>query len=232
MNRLRGMSRGGRVLLSIAVAGAAFGVATAVQAAIPSANGVIHGCYQFASPSTSKGVLRVINAENGEQCRFNEKAISWNQKGPTGPAGPTGPTGPAGPTGPSGRGGPGPSGPSGASGPSGPSGPAGPTGPPGGAATYTRATGFDCQGDATPAAGDITIPAGGTECFYAVCPSGTVIGGGLHVGNTSNNDVEIQSSYPDAALSVWSVFVTSVNGTTIYGTGSGGDTEVYAVCSS
>jgi len=78
------MGRGGRVLVALAVAGAAFGIATVVQAAIPGSNGVISGCYQFSAPNTSKGVLRVIDAESGEGCRFNERSISWNALGPTG----------------------------------------------------------------------------------------------------------------------------------------------------
>jgi hypothetical protein len=45
MRRLRRLSRGGRLVLALAVGGALFGIATAVQASIPSANGVIHGCY-------------------------------------------------------------------------------------------------------------------------------------------------------------------------------------------
>jgi hypothetical protein len=102
VNSLRRLNAGTRVLIALAVAGAAFGIATAVQAAIPSSNGVIHGCYQFSAPNTSRGVLRVINAENGEPCRFNEHPLNWNQSGPTGPTGPTGPRGPTGPTGPGG----------------------------------------------------------------------------------------------------------------------------------
>jgi hypothetical protein len=66
-----------------------------VQASIPSANGVIHGCY--AKPGTpSRGTLRVIDGDIGEQCKVTENPISWNQGGPTGPTGLTGPTGPAG----------------------------------------------------------------------------------------------------------------------------------------
>ena len=45
MDRFRGLSRGGRVLLALAVGEALFGIASAVLASIPSANGVIHGCY-------------------------------------------------------------------------------------------------------------------------------------------------------------------------------------------
>ena len=97
MHRLRGLSRGGRLLLALAVGGALFGIATVVQAAIPSSDGVIHGCY--AKPGTpQKGELRVINAEQGESCRFYENPLNWNQIGPTGVTGPTGPTGAAGPS--------------------------------------------------------------------------------------------------------------------------------------
>ena len=94
-----------------------FGVASVVQASIPSANGVIHGCYQFSPPTTGKGVLRVIDADVGEQCRFYEHPLDWNIRGVTGATGATGSTGPTGPTGP--RGLPGPTGPSGATGPTG-----------------------------------------------------------------------------------------------------------------
>jgi hypothetical protein len=72
-----------------------------VQASIPSANGVIHGCY--GKPGTpQKGQLRVRDASQGEQCRYYENTLDWNQTGPTGPTGPTGATGPTGPTGPPG----------------------------------------------------------------------------------------------------------------------------------
>ncbi len=40
MQRLRRLSRGGRFLLALAVGGAVFGIATAVQASIPDASGV------------------------------------------------------------------------------------------------------------------------------------------------------------------------------------------------
>jgi len=48
----------------------------------------------------------VINAENSEQCRFNEHKITWNQTGPPGATGPTGQTGPTGTTGATGPTGP------------------------------------------------------------------------------------------------------------------------------
>src|SRR6476469_923458 len=95
MHRLQGLSRGGRLVLALALGGARFGKATVVQAAIPSSDGVIHGCY--GKPGTpQKGELRVVNAEQVEQCRFYENQLNWNQIGPTGVTGPTGPTGPTG----------------------------------------------------------------------------------------------------------------------------------------
>jgi hypothetical protein len=76
-------------VLAVAAASTAF-------ATIPSADGVIHGCFkQFA------GTLRLVQA--GEACAAKERPIAWNAQGPkgdTGPAGPAGPQGPAGPTGP------------------------------------------------------------------------------------------------------------------------------------
>jgi hypothetical protein len=94
------------VVLALSAAGAAFGVVSAVQAAIPSANGVIHGCYQFSPAGTSKGTLRVVDAARGETCRFDERPLSWNQTGPAGPTGPQGATGTTGPTGAAGLAGP------------------------------------------------------------------------------------------------------------------------------
>ena len=78
-----------RALVALVVAGAAFAVATAVQAGIPSSNGGVHGCYQFSPPTTNKGVVRVIDGESNEGCRFYEHPLDWNQTGPTGPAGPS-----------------------------------------------------------------------------------------------------------------------------------------------
>jgi hypothetical protein len=72
------------VLLSSAVA----------LAAIPSAEGTIHGCRDNRS-----GVLRVIDAEAGQTCTTKETALTWNQQGQPGPIGPAGPQGPAGPAG-------------------------------------------------------------------------------------------------------------------------------------
>ena len=73
MHCLQRLSRGGRLLLALAVGGALFGIATAVQADIPD-NGVIHGCY--GKPGTSyKGQLRVRDASQGEHCRYYENQL-------------------------------------------------------------------------------------------------------------------------------------------------------------
>src|SRR5829696_240545 len=73
-------------------------------AAIPSADGVIHACYNASS--NPSGILRVIDAEAGAKCAKNEKLLTFNQTGPQGPQGPQGAAGPAGPTGPQGPAGP------------------------------------------------------------------------------------------------------------------------------
>jgi hypothetical protein len=78
---LKGMSRGARLLLAFGVAGAAFGIATAVQAAIPDSHGTINGCYQFAQGVTPKGTLRVIDPSTGEACRYYEHPLKWNANG-------------------------------------------------------------------------------------------------------------------------------------------------------
>ena len=64
MNRLRRLNRVGRFLIALAVGGAVFGIATAVQADIPD-SGVIHGCYGKAG-TPYKGNLRVRDASQGE----------------------------------------------------------------------------------------------------------------------------------------------------------------------
>jgi hypothetical protein len=101
----------GLIALVVAVSGAAY-------AAIPSADGVIHSCYNASS--NPSGQLRVIDAESGARCGKNEKALNFNQTGPQGPKGDTGPQGPQGPTGATGA--TGPQGETGATGPAGPAG--------------------------------------------------------------------------------------------------------------
>ena len=99
------------VALVVAASGAAY-------AAIPSADGVIHGCYNASS--NPSGQLRVIDAEAGAKCGKNEKVLDFNQRGPKGDTGPQGPQGVQGPQGDQG-----PKGDTGATGPAGPAGPAG-----------------------------------------------------------------------------------------------------------
>jgi hypothetical protein len=81
---LKGLTRGGRILLACGVAGAAFGIATVVQAAIPDSHGTINSCYQFAQGVTPKGTLRVIDPSTGEACRFYERPLKWNANGVAG----------------------------------------------------------------------------------------------------------------------------------------------------
>src|ERR1700726_4683440 len=83
------------------VAGAVFGIATAVQASIPDASGVIHGCYNTSNAhGVPNGVLRVIDtAKVNGVCASWEAPLNWNQKGVTGAKGPTGSRGPTGPKG-------------------------------------------------------------------------------------------------------------------------------------
>jgi hypothetical protein len=69
------------IVVGLAAAGAAFGIATAVQAAIPDSNGTIHACYQFANAVTPKGTLRVVDSAKGESCRFYEHPLTWNANG-------------------------------------------------------------------------------------------------------------------------------------------------------
>jgi hypothetical protein len=73
------------------VVGAAL-VGGIAYAAIPDANGVIHGCV-----SNSTGGLRAVDpaasSPSLSACKNNETAVDWNQQGPTGATGPAGPPG-------------------------------------------------------------------------------------------------------------------------------------------
>jgi hypothetical protein len=117
--------KGGILALAMPAVLIAVGVG---YAAIPSADGVIHSCYNAtANPS---GALRVIDTEAGAKCAKNEKALDFNRIGPPGPQGAPGPPGPQGPQGiPGPAGADGPAGPIGPAGSTGPAGPAGPPGP-------------------------------------------------------------------------------------------------------
>jgi hypothetical protein len=95
-SKLHNLSRKGKVFAVLAVAVGAFGVATGVQAAIPSANGSISGCYAKSGPT--QGALRVV--DQGNSCKPGEAPLTWSQTGPQGPTGPKGDPGPQGPEGP------------------------------------------------------------------------------------------------------------------------------------
>jgi hypothetical protein len=120
MYRLRGFSRGGRLLIALVVGGGVFAITSAVYADIPD-SGVIHGCLK------SSGAISVIDTSTGATCKTNETPLDWNQTGPTGATGATGVTGATGATGVTGA--------TGATGPNGQPGATGATGPPGTPAT-------------------------------------------------------------------------------------------------
>jgi hypothetical protein len=101
-------------VLALAV-GAAVGGTGIAYAAIPDANGQIHGCINKGS-----GVLRIIDPSTGATCSTSETPLTFNQQGTQGLPGPQGPAGEPGS--------PGPAGPTGPAGPQGPAGPAGVSG--------------------------------------------------------------------------------------------------------
>jgi hypothetical protein len=47
-------------------------VGSVAWAAIPEANGVIHGCVK-------NGNLRIVDTDAGDSCKGNEEALDWNQ---------------------------------------------------------------------------------------------------------------------------------------------------------
>ena len=99
MRRLGRLGVAARLLLALGVAGAVFGIASAVQASIPDASGVIHGCYfKFPNGEIRQGALRAVDTGAGQHCRSDETVLNWNAVGPTGTRGATGPTGPVGPS--------------------------------------------------------------------------------------------------------------------------------------
>ena len=90
--KIQNLSRAGRLVLALDSAGAAFALATAVQAAIPDSQGIVHSCYNTSLAHGSPlGNLRVIDTDkvNGN-CASWEAPLNWNQTGPTGATGPTG----------------------------------------------------------------------------------------------------------------------------------------------
>jgi hypothetical protein len=145
-----------------------FGIATAVQAAIPDAQGVIHGCYN------PQGALRVIDSASAI-CKNNETSLNWNQRGITGPTGAKGDQGiqgPKGVTGPKGAmgttGSKGDTGGKGATGPKGATGGRGPTGSGG-------ASGYEVVSTSQDEPPDV-----GLWTTTATCPGGKVAVGGQY----------------------------------------------------
>lgn len=82
-------------LAAVIALSAGIGVATG---AIPSADGKIRACF-----AKDNGRLRVIDKAAGQKCKASEKALAWNQRGPSGRQGLPGQAGPAGPAGPAGK---------------------------------------------------------------------------------------------------------------------------------
>ena len=85
--------------VATAVAGAMAAVATTALAAgavttLAAAEETIKGCYRTAGVPAVKGQLRVLAP--GQRCARNERAISWNQRGPQGAPGLLGAAGQAG----------------------------------------------------------------------------------------------------------------------------------------
>ncbi len=138
--RLGPMRMGGRLRAAAIAATAtvvlAGGVAFATGAVGPADSTVYHGCVKSGDDGGGNGQLRIVNGP--EDCKKNERAISWNQKGVKGDPGATGGRGETGPQGPKGDqgiagadgvdgtdGDPGPAGADGAAGPEGARGPTG-----------------------------------------------------------------------------------------------------------
>jgi hypothetical protein len=170
MRRLRGLTLGGRLVLALAVGGVVFGIASAVQASIPDAKGVIHGCYSTNGAKSTNGTQLNIIDSAVASCNGNNTSITWNQKGPTGAKGTTGARGPSGHSGPSGA--------RGASGPSGARGASGPTGPSGGSALTGRIEGFPTVShivDSWGAPSGVSLAAGAEQDAETVSPNAALM---------------------------------------------------------
>jgi hypothetical protein len=169
-------------------------------AAIPGADGVIHGCYK-----AKNGQLRLVDPASQSRhtphhsdCRPSELSINWNQQGPPGVQGPPGPPGPKGdkgdpgvqgppgPPGPKGdKGDPGIQGPRGLPGPKGDTGDPGPPGPSG-------LSGLEVVRSPNTVVGLFDF--GHAE---VTCPAGkTLIGGGGRMGFVGADAGYLEQSYP------------------------------------
>ena len=145
------------ITAGLVVVGVAFGVTGLASA--DSGTVTYNGCENVAT-----GIVRLLPsnlpAPYNNSCNTTtknpfllEKAISWNQAGPTGPAGAPGPAGPAGPIG--------------LTGVAGPAGPVGPQGPPGAAGS----NGLDAIVGTPCNVG--TSSAGTLKVTYTPAPDGT-----------------------------------------------------------
>ena len=213
MRRIQGIGRPGKLALAVGVAAGVFGIASAVQASIPDASGVIHGCYhRTANGAVRPGALRVIDTSLGQSCYGDENPLNWNANGTTGPTGPTGVTGPTGPTGPAG-----PTGPTGAKGSTGPTGPKGSTGPtgPSGVLSTTRVQ-------------DVGVVGPSTIGFVLTCSSGIANGVWVYDETSVTNLTQDSSANTGEAISG-----TPGNGWDNYSTlgATAGDTiDAYGSC--
>lgn len=157
-------------LMTFALVGLLIAVSGLASASVPSASGVITGCY------SKDGSLRVIDAEAGQQCSNKEKTLPWSQTGPqgipgipgrpgaTGPQGVQGEIGPIGPTGPMGL--------HGLAGATGMPGPVGPTGVPG----APGISGYEVV------KADTVFDTSATKSMFLDCPVGKyVLGGGASI---------------------------------------------------
>lgn len=207
-----------------AAAGTAW--ATGAVSSIVGADGTINGCYRAAGGDDNQGrqgQLRIVAA--GEQCKKNEQAIQWSQKGPKGDTGAIGATGTDGAKGDAGDlGSQGPAGPQGSIGPlgakgdtgdvggAGPQGPqgivglvgatgqlglAGPQGSPGPAGLAGGVAGWQRVG------ADIAIPGNYASANGVIpCPVGKKVVGG---GYADSYAVTVEASYPLSDGTGWAV---------------------------
>jgi hypothetical protein len=69
--------RGAKLVLAMAVAAGVFGIVTVVQAAIPDAAGVAHGCVVANNPIPAKNYLRMVDTEHGMFCQPYETPVNF-----------------------------------------------------------------------------------------------------------------------------------------------------------
>jgi hypothetical protein len=209
MTKIRTSPRFWKTAAVVSVAGLVAGLAGVAYAAVPDANGVIHGCVKKNS-----GALRVIDPAAGEACTSAENPLDFSQQGPAGTPGPAGPAGAAGAAGPAG-----PAGPAGADGAAGPAGAPGVSG-------YQIVRAATAPSAANSQLGVATCPAGKKAVGGGALPvldtgiSGIVDLVAVHaefpltVTNTNDSwDVQAVETQPDNLttwhLVVWAVCVTA-----------------------